>query len=166
MTKFKSDRRIAPGFARRILVLGTVVLALALTISGQSGGKDPEAAPFIDDLKGISIGMSGDEVKKVIGKPDVSDASGMYFDLDNDEAVQIRLDADKKVAAVVVIYSGKEAEAPKIAEVFGPEVSVTPAENGNVYKLVRYPSKGFWIAYSRIKSKDNPLTTITMNELN
>ena len=40
-----------------------------------------------------------------------------------------------------------------------------PGENGIVYKLVRYPSAGFWVAYSRLNAGGDPLTTITIQKL-
>src|SRR5689334_16810613 len=68
--------------------------------------KPATAAPVLTDLNGISIGMTDDEVRQKLGKPDSADASGMLFILDNGETLQIGLDTDKKVKMAAAIYSG------------------------------------------------------------
>ena len=121
--------------------------------------------PVVADLRGISLGMTADEVKKALGSPDTEDATGMYFELKNGESVQLRLDADKKVSMIAAMYTGKNAKAPEFTAVFGPEAKIEPGENGRLYKLVRYPASGYWVAYSRINTGDSAMTTVTMTKL-
>jgi hypothetical protein len=127
----------------------------------------PEAAPgpVISELHGISIGMTADQVKDKLGKPDTSDAATMYYDLENGESLQLRLDADKNVMMVAVIYSGREAKAPTFAEVLGPDTPVITKENGSIYKQVRYPAKGVWVSYSKLALDSGPMTTVTIQKI-
>jgi hypothetical protein len=121
--------------------------------------------PLVDDINGIALGMTADEVKDKLGKPDTGDAATMYYDLDNGLQVQLRLDADKKVAMVAGIYSGNRADAPEFGEVFGSDVQPTRQENGSVYRRVRYPSKGYWVAYSQLDLESGPMTTVTLQKI-
>jgi hypothetical protein len=126
----------------------------------------PQAArPHISDLNGIRLGMTTDEVKAKLGKPDANDAVSMYYDLDNGQSLQLRLDGDKKVTMVALIYGGREAKAPAFAEVLGPEVPLITKENGSIYKQVRYPSEGYWVSYSRLDLETGPMTTVTMQKI-
>ncbi|MEP7213233.1 MAG: hypothetical protein ABI791_09170 [Acidobacteriota bacterium] len=122
--------------------------------------------PAVNDLKGISLGMTANEVKKTLGDPDTADATGMYFELKNGESLQLRLNAEKKVSMIAAMYTGKNAKAPEFTAVFGPDVKIEPGENGRLYKLVRYPASGYWVAYSRINSGDSAMTTVTMTKMN
>lgn len=122
-------------------------------------------APLVDDINGITLGMTADDVKSKLGKPDTSDSATMYYDLDKGEQVQLRLDADKKVSMIAGIYTGKNADAPDFSEVFGPAAQPVPQQNGTIYKLVRYPSAGYWVAYSRLELDNGPMTTVTLQKI-
>jgi hypothetical protein len=121
--------------------------------------------PAVKDLRGISLGMTVDEVKSKLGKPLSQDDSGLYYSFSNSESAQIGLDPAGKVRTIATIYSGGDQNAPKFEDVFGPNVQVAASDNGRVYKMVRYPSAGFWIAYSKIGSDKNELTTVTMRRI-
>lgn len=123
------------------------------------------AAPLVGDLKGVKLGMTADEVKKVLGSSDSSDANGMYFDLKNGESLQLQLGHDKKVNMIAMMYSGKDANAPDITAVFGPDAKAEPDASGRVYKLVKYPTAGYLLTYSHITAGDTPITTITITKL-
>ena len=123
------------------------------------------ASPVLTDLNGISIGMTDDEVREKLGKPASSDATGMLFILDNGETMQIGLGPDKKVSSATAIYSGKESNAPDASKVLG-SVELQPESDGKIYKRVRYPSAGFWVAYSRLNLASGPMTTITIQKIN
>ena len=47
-------------------------------------------------------------------------------------------------------------------EVLG--VEITPKKNGTIYKLVRYPDAGYWVAYSRTAGK-SPIVSVTMRKI-
>ena len=124
------------------------------------------SAPMVADLKGVKIGMTADEVEKVLGNADSKDATSMYFDLKNGESMQMQLDADKKVSMMAAIYTGSNAKAPEMTAVLGPDAAMEPGEDGRIYKLVRYPAAGYWVAYSRINAGGNPMTTVTITKMN
>jgi hypothetical protein len=169
--------------AARSALLGAILLFLVPAVFGQTNDdqqvnepvaaaerpKEPaapaKAAPLVSDLKGVKLGMTADEVKKVLGSSDSSDATGMYFDLKNGESLQLQLGPDKRVYMIAMMYSGKDADTPDITAVFGPDAKAEPDAGGRVYKLVKYPSAGYVLMYSHIKAGDTPMTTITMTKL-
>lgn len=121
--------------------------------------------PAVKDLRGITLGMTVDEVRSKLGKPLSQDDSGLYYSFSNSESAQIGLDSGGKVRTIATIYSGGDQNAPKFEDVFGPNVQLAASDNGRLYKMVRYPSAGFWIAYSKIGSDKNELTTVTMRRI-
>ena len=121
--------------------------------------------PAVKELRGISLGMTVDEVRSKLGKPLSQDDSGLYYSFSNTESAQIGLNSDGKVRTIATIYSGGDQNAPKFEDVFGPSVQVAASDNGRLYKMVRYPSAGFWIAYSKIGTDKNELTTVTMKKI-
>lgn len=167
---------------QRLAILMTATLAFVAGLSAQNvdnknavatapspktaAHKSATSGAFpLKEVKGISIGMNADAVTKALGNPAVSDDTSMYFQLSDNEALQVRLDAEKKVFIVSVDYSGASAKAPEIKDVFGPEVQVQPGANGKIYKLIRYPEAGYWVSYSRINLDSGPVTTVTINKL-
>ncbi|MFZ1701732.1 MAG: hypothetical protein WBO10_10370 [Pyrinomonadaceae bacterium] len=154
-------------------VLLAAVALVAVPTAGAQMKSDMGTAPsanqttgMVDSLKGIKIGMTANEVKDVLGKPKVTDATGMLFEMSNDESMQLKIKKGKTVTMIAVIYNGKDAEAPAATEIFGNDVIITPQENGNIYKRVRNSAAKYWIAYSRINLKDYAMTTITMQKIN
>jgi hypothetical protein len=127
--------------------------------------KSTVLTPAISDLDGISIGMTADQVKEKLGKADSGDETGMYYSLNNGESMQLGLDSDGTIKMIAMIYSGKGTKAPEPSEVFGAENSVTPGSDGKIYKMVRYPSAGYWVAYSRLNLDAGPMTTITIQKI-
>jgi len=127
--------------------------------------KPAPAGPLLDDINGVELGMTVDQVREKLGKPETQDAVSMFYDLDDGKQVQLRLDGDKKVMMVAGIFTGDEAAAPEFTEVFGEAVQTPAEENGTIYKIVRYPDAGYWIAYSRLSLKDGPMTTVTIQKM-
>ncbi len=162
----KYDRTsLIPSLIRSALILTFVVIA---AVSANAQGNPPAAkpdGPAITDLKGIKIGMTKDEVREKLGKPSTSDKSSMVYTLSKIETAQIGLNSKGNVRTIALIYTDDDADTPKFEDVFGPSVEKVTKKNGSVYKLVRYPSAGFWIAYSRSIIDKKPLTTITMRKL-
>ncbi len=122
-------------------------------------------ALLVTDLKGVKIGMTTKEVKEVLGRPSNGDKKGLVYTISKIETAQIGLDSKGNVRTVALIYTDEDANTPKFADIFGPDVPMETKKNGSVYKLVRYPSAGFWIAYSRSIVDKKPLTTITMRKI-
>ena len=128
--------------------------------------KKAQGSAAITDIHGISIGMSTSQIKDKLGKPESSDDTTMYFNLGNGESIQIGLDKDKKVILIAEIFSGKNAKSPDFDDVFGSEVENPASADGKVYKMMRYPTAGYWISYSRLDLKSGPMTTVTMQKMN
>ena len=123
----------------------------------------PILMPVLTEYKGIKIGTTADEVRDKLGKAKIDDKDGFFYDSD-DEMVQIRVDADKKVRLISVTYSDKNDNTPKYSDVFGAEAQVPTKPDGSIYNLVRYPEAGYWVAYSRAAG-EKPTVTVTMQKL-
>jgi hypothetical protein len=169
-----TSRLLTPAFL--IILAFAVVGASAQTTEPSNStvsGLEPPAAqkqavitPAINDLAGVAIGMTGDQVKEKLGKPESGDDStGMYYSMDNGESMQLAFDADKKVKMIAMMYSGKGTKAPEPTEVFGAQSSITAGSDGRIYKMVRYPSAGYWVAYSRLNLDAGPMITVTMQKM-
>lgn len=118
--------------------------------------------PVLVEYKAVKIGMTADEVRERLGKAEIDDKDGFYYRFSDDEFVQIRLDEDKKVRVLSTTYLG--GNAPKFVDVFGPGMSEEAGGDGSVYKLVRYPEAGYWVAYSRTAG-GKPSVTVTMQKM-
>ncbi|MDQ4121239.1 MAG: hypothetical protein M3209_07320 [Acidobacteriota bacterium] len=136
------------------------------TVETPATEKKSVLMPVVNNLKGITIGMTADEVKDKLGKAKVADANGLYYVFSDEESMQITLDPDKKVQMIATIYSGEETNAPKYEDVFGAEVAVEKQPDGRIYKLVQYPDAGYWVAYNWLMVGDKPMTTVTMQKIN
>ena len=119
--------------------------------------------PVLTDYKGIKIGTTADEVREKLGKAKIDDKDGFFYDSD-DEMIQIRLDADKKVRFMAVTFTDKNENTPKYADVFGADAPISAKPDGSIYSLVRYPEAGYWVAYSRTAG-EKPTVTVTMQKL-
>lgn len=121
--------------------------------------------PVFSEYKGIVIGMPADEVReKIDKKPKIEDKDGFYYVFSDNESMQIVLDENKKVKVISIIYSGGNANAPTYEAVFGKDVSLEPGADGRVYKLIRYPESGYWVAYSS-GAGEKPTVTVTIQKL-
>lgn len=118
----------------------------------------------LQNYKDVKIGATDDEVRDRLGKKaTIDDKDGFFYQFD-DEMAQIRLDKDKKVRLISITYTSDNKNAPKFEDVFGTSVKAEPNANGKIYKLVRYPEAGYWVAYSRTAG-DNPTVTVTMQKM-
>jgi hypothetical protein len=167
-------------------LLGALILLATLSSFGQtvSPDKEPNAEsqnevdktavqevkaaglqPVFTEYKGITIGMTADEVRdKIDKKPKIEDKDGFYYVFSDDEAMQIVLDENKKVKVISIIYSGGSSNTPTYEAVFGKDVSLEKSADGRVYKLIRYPDSGFWVAYSS-GAGEKPTVTVTIQKL-
>ena len=154
------------------LLIGLIVPAFGQTAENTQAAtiqvteKKTEATvlmPVLTDYKGIKIGATAEEVREKLGKAKIDAKDGFFYDSD-DELVQIRLDADKKVSIVSITYLNENKNAPKFADVFGAEIPVAEKPDGSIYNLVRYPEAGYWVAYSRTAG-EKPSVTVTMQKL-
>ena len=175
-------RCIFLGRAARLLLVSTVcatALVWAATGVGAQEPAQPQAqqtpapapapaatpaatAPLYSEFRGVKIGTSRDEARKLLGRPQEQDKQQDFFQLSETERARVYYD-DKGVAtAVIVTYVGKSAGAPTPKAILGTEPE--PKQDGSVYHLVQYPEAGYWVAYSRTAG-DEPLTIITMQRM-
>lgn len=127
-----------------------------------AAGIDAATGPIFKDYKGVRIGMTADEVRQKLGTPELKDKTEDLFLISDVEMVQVVYDKDGKVTVVSITYSGKNDAAPTALAVLGEEVAA--GADGRVYKLVRYPTVGYWVAYSRAAG-DAPVVSVTMKKM-
>lgn len=121
----------------------------------------PATEPIYTNYRGVSIGMSVAEAREKLGAPKSKGKQQDYFVFSKTESAQV-VYLDGKVRTVSVDYVGADSGAPTPMEVLG--VEITPKKNGTIYKLVRYPEAGYWVAYSRTTGK-SPIVSITMRRM-
>jgi len=120
--------------------------------------------PVLQSYREVKIGATADEVRDKLGKGKIDDKDGFFYEIDDDEMAQIRLDADKKVRLISITYASDNKNTPQFEDVFGTDVKAEPGADGMIYKLVNYPEAGYWIAYSRTAG-DKPTVTVTMQKM-
>ena len=128
-----------------------LLIFLLFTISGnaQKNG-DKQNLPTWQGYKGVTIGMTADEVRVKLGAAKSEDESGFFYLPSDTETVQVLLDAAKKVRTVSVIFSADHTGSPTFVEVFGKSALAEPKPDGSIYKMVRFEDAGFWVSYSRM----------------
>ena len=154
-------------FSRRTLtlpVLSLLAFALAFAAAGaraQNGAdKDKDAPPF-HDYKGVHIGMTSDEARKVLGSPADKGDTQDFYSFNDKESAQLYYDGDHKVYAISVTYLGGTA-VPESKSVLGAEAD--RKNDGSLYKMIRFPKAGCWVSYTGT-SGDSPMTIVTMQKL-
>ena len=156
---------------RRLFTPGLLVLAaaFALMIAGSARAQTARAQidpsqisdPVFRDYKGIAIGMLASDVHQKLGAPKETGGGQDFYAISDKEAVQVFYDKEQKVKAFCISYLGVSG-APDSKAVLGADV--TPAADGSVYKLVRYPRAGYWVSYNRTGG-DDPLVTVTVQKI-
>ena len=122
----------------------------------------PLVMPVFTNYKGVTIGMSADEVRQKLDRMKEKGEKQDFFVFSDAESAQVYYDADKKVSAVSVDYLGDDSGAPTPEAVVGRAIS--PRPNGSMHELVRYPEAGYWVAYNRTAGS-NPIVTVTMQKI-
>jgi len=120
-------------------------------------GEVKAVEPTYKDYRGVKIGMTADEARRKLGNKKADGKTQDFFQIEDDEMVSLYYTKDGKVRAISITYTGKNA--PADTAVLGE--TLAPDANGRIYKLIRYPNSGYWVAYSRT-SGDSPVVTITM----
>ena len=148
----------------------TLVLAVLSTVFLSRGRVDassvlpvPAATPTYSGYKGVKIGMSTDEARKLLGTPKEKGDLQDYYVYSENEVAQVMYDAAHTVTAISVTYMGKGSSIPLPKDVFGEDAEVKP--DGSIVKIVRYPKNGFWISYNRTAGAD-PIIIVTAQKLN
>lgn len=118
--------------------------------------------PVFKDYRGVTIGMSADDVRQKLGKPeDQSDTEDSFKPADG-ENTRIIYNAEKKVKTISIMYTDDVSKAPSTSSIVGEDVPAN--EGGGIFKRVDYPDQGFWITYAKIAG-DDPMIIITIQAL-
>jgi len=143
------------------------LLGICLLLSGfslaqtarKTGGDDE---PVFLEYRGVQIGWMADDVRKKLGVPIDKGDEQDFYKFSDKETCQVLYDkATRKVTAISVDFTdGASAITPQ--QVFGSEIE--SKADGSMYRLVRYPKKGYWVSYFRAAG-NAPIVTITMQKL-
>lgn len=121
------------------------------------------SAPFLKEYRKITIGVAADALRDAWGKPKMEYSDGFVYELSDSETVQINIGPERNITVISITFiQGKGA--PTFADVFGEGVTPDKSENGSVYKLVRYPNAGYWVAYYAGPT-ENADVSLTMQKL-
>jgi len=153
--------------SRRFRALSALTLALLAALAPAAApraqgpaDKATDEPPF-REYKGVRIGMTAEEARKLLGAPTDKDDKQDFYSFGENETCQVFYDAAKKVFAVSVAFQGGKS-APAAKAVLGDEAEAR--QDGSVYKLVRFPKAGYWVSYTRT-SGDSPMTIIAMQKI-
>jgi len=152
-------------------ILALTIIITASSVAFLSGGRVearsvkpiPSATPTYAGYKGVKIGMSTDEARKLLGTPKEKGEAQDYYVYSENEVAQVMYDAAHTVTAISVTYMGKGSSIPHPKDVFGEDAEVKP--DGSIVKIVRYPKNGFWISYNRTAG-DDPIVIVTAQKMN
>ena len=122
----------------------------------------PITAPVYRDFMGITLGMEAEEVRAKLGHVKDLGERQDFFVFSESKSAQIVYDDRAKVIAISVDYVGKDGNAPSPESVLGEPVQAK--QDGSIYQLKRFPTAGYWVAYSRT-SGDSPIITVTMQKM-
>ncbi len=118
--------------------------------------------PVFSNYKGVTIGMSADEVREKLDHLKEKGKKQDFFVFSDNESAQVYYDGKGLMRAISVNYIGKESGAPDAMTVLGQEMQAKA--NGSMYQLVRYPKAKYWVSYNRTAG-DSPITTVTMQKM-
>jgi hypothetical protein len=144
------------------LVLFLVALAPLPTALAQNGGADKSKdEPPFSAYKGVRIGMTAEEARKLLGNPTDKDDKQDVYSFNENESCQVYYDETKKVSAVSITFLGGKS-VPTAKSVLGDDAEAK--QDGSIYKLIRFPKAGYWVSYTRT-SGDSPMTVIAIQKL-
>jgi hypothetical protein len=143
------------------------VLAAALAFAAaqarapQNGSDKGKEEPPFHEYKGVHIGMTAEEARKLLGNPTDKGDKQDFYSFNDKEACQVYYDDAHKVFAVSVTYLGG-GSVPVPKSVLGTDIEAK--QDGSLYKLVRFPKAGYWVSYTRTAG-DEPMTIIAIQRI-
>ena len=160
-----SRRRPAPHVLTLLLLLllpaASAPLLAPPPARAQGPADKPKEEPPFTAYKGVRIGMTADEARKLLGNPTDKDDKQEVFSVSDDESCQVYYDAAKKVSAVSITYFSNKS-VPAARAVLGEEPETR--QDGSFSKLIRFPKAGYWVSYTRTAG-DSPMTIIAMQKI-
>jgi len=167
-TNFNSSMRA------RLILTFLLILNIAGAVPGKSYNRDRDqekttaasgelkaSDPAFTEYRGVRIGMAATEVRQKLGKPKVKDKSQDLFVFSESESAQIFYDAQEKVYAISIDFTGRNNGAPTAREILNEDVAAKA--DGSMYRMKQYSNAGYWVSYNRTSS-DPPQVTITMQK--
>src|SRR5919199_338120 len=143
-------------------LLSALVAALAFAAAQarapQNGSDKEKEEPPFHAYKGVHIGMTAEEARKLLGNPTDKGDKQDFYSFNDKEACQVYYDDAHKVFAVSVTYLGGNG-APVPKSVIGTDIEAK--QDGSLYKLMRFPKAGYWVSYTRTAG-DEPMTIIAI----
>lgn len=118
---------------------------------------------YLKEYRKITIGVPADTLREVWGKPKMEYPDGFIYEMSDSETVQIVISPEKIIIAISVTFAEGKG-APAFVDVFGESITPEERENGSVYKMVRYPDAGYWVAYS-VGPGENANVSLTLRKL-
>ncbi|MGD9562608.1 MAG: hypothetical protein AB7F88_10935 [Pyrinomonadaceae bacterium] len=137
------------------LFVSLAFVFLWITFAGSDSGvaaQTPAGPSKLYVYKGISIGLTADQVRAKLGDPKDKSKSQDLYVFSDEESAQFVYDSTGAVRAIVLTFSTRMDNAPTPQDVFGEAVPAN--EDGGISKMVRYPKAGYWISYNRIPGED------------
>jgi hypothetical protein len=122
----------------------------------------PAVTPVFTAYRGINVGLSVDEVRQKLGKPEEKFDDMDLFVISDKERARVYYDKDKKARAISVTYIGTNSGTPTPVAVLGMEIETK--QDGSMHHLIRYPEAGYWVSYSRTAG-ESPLVMVTMQKI-
>jgi|ERR1043165_8689042 hypothetical protein len=156
--------------AARLIVFGCVVafalmaptLSQAQRSKGSLATTPEDGQPTYQEFRGVRIGMAADEARKKLGTPKDKSAEEDFYVFNDNENAQVLYDKTGAVSTISVNFLSGASSIPTSKDVLGSEAEAKA--DGAVYKMVRYPKAGFWVAYSRTAGSD-AMVTITIQKI-
>lgn len=155
----------------RIFTLLLVAAGAVFVFSSANGQAQRKAAahaaaedesPLFHNYRGVQLGMTSDEARKLLGEPKDKGDEQDFFIFDETETAQIVYDKTHKVITISADFMTASNSVLTAKQVFGADIEAKP--DGSVYRMVRYPKAGYWLSYNRT-SGTSPLTTVTLQKI-
>ena len=154
------SRRLLPFSALVLLLAALATLPTARAQNPGAADKSKDEPPF-SAYKGVRIGMTAEEARKLLGNPTDKDDKQDVYAFNENESCQIYYDETRKVSAVSITFLGGKS-IPTAKAVLGDDAEAK--QDGSIYKLIRFPKAGYWVSYTRT-SGDSPMTVIAIQKL-
>ena len=143
-----------------LLFQASTPLSVAQTQKTRASSGDD--APLFHEYRSVKIGMTTEEVRKILSNPSDKSDEQDFFTFSDNESAQVFYDKTHKVFAISVNFLSGARDLPTAKVIFGSDVP--PKSDGSIYKMVRYPKAGCWVSFSRTAG-DSPLTTVTVQKI-